>query len=417
MRTVIVVLLVLFAGFVRYSVASPVARPDDRQYGRPLTVLAIGDGGETGSTLRNNAGIMTDMFTGRHDGGKFQVLLFLGDNFYSTGLNLPATDVEGKVKSILGPFKEVFDGLGRTAVHSIPGNHDYYRRNAFEASLIFGLFNIAEGPVGISNRGNEREAAIEWWSYHCKFPAQITLPSGGSSPDSVQLIFYDSALPLRTDPKNWAPALDSLSRLLAASRDRRGIGWRIFVTHHPFRSVGEHAGYSIWNDERNTVEYLTNCDKDSNAVSWVTNWLDPQDLCAGRYRQYIDSLSRVIRAGGVRFQAALSGHEHSLQLLYAPDSAGHDPFPAVQIISGAGSKLARVKFPAPPCEFTAAQSAPDREGISLPGFVQLSFRENRMRITFFSATNGDPIDMGGGQKEFWVDRDGRLVDPGNIQER
>ncbi len=411
------VLIVLTAGFVRSSVASPAARPDDRLYGPPLTVLAIGDAGETGSALRGNAGIMTDMFTGRHDGGKFQALIFLGDNFYSTGLNVPATDVDGKVKSILGPFKDVFDGLGRTTVHAIPGNHDYYRRNAFETSLLFGLFNIAEGPVGISNRGNEREATIEWWSYHYQFPAQITLPAGGSSPDSVQFIFYDSALPLRTDPKNWRPALDSLARILAASRDHRGIGWRIFVSHHPFCSVGEHAGYSVWNDERNTVEYLTNCDKDSNAVAWVKNWLDPQDLCAGRYRQYIDSVRGVIRTGGVRFQAALSGHEHSLQLLSAPDRTGNDPFPAVQIVSGAGSKPARVKLPVPPFEFTAAQPAPEKEGISLPGFVQLSFRENRMRITFFNGTNGDVIDMGGGRNEFWVDRDGRLVDAGNRQER
>ncbi len=417
MRTLNAVLFVLFAGFVRHSVASPAAQPDDRLYGAPLTVLAIGDGGEAGSALRGNAGVMTDMFTGRHDGGKFQAVVFLGDNFYNTGLNLPATDVEGKVKSILGPFKEVFEGLGRTPVHAIPGDHDYYRRNAFESSLLFGLFNMAEGPVGISNRGNEREAAIEWWNYHYQFPAQMTLPAGGSSPDSVQFIFYDSALPLRTDPKTWRSALDSLARLLATSRDHRGIGWRILVTHHPFQSVGEHAGYSLWNDERNRVEYLTNCDKDSNAVAWIKNWLDPQDLCAERYRQYIDSLSRVIRAGGVGFQAALSGHDHSLQLLYAPNRTGKDPFPSVQIISGAGSNPTRVKFPVPPFEFTAAQSAPEKEGISLPGFVQISFRGNRMRITFFNATNGDPVDMGGGRKEFWVDRDGRLVDPGTIQER
>jgi len=411
MSRIPVLLIVLLSGSVRLSGARPSPRGDERVSAPSLTILAIGDAGETGSALRGNAGIMTDMFTGRHDGGKFQALLFLGDNFYNTGLNVPAPEVEGKVKSILGPFKDVFDGLGRVNVHAIPGNHDYYRRNALEASILFGLVSVAEAPVGISSRGNEREAAIEWWSYHYSLPAQVTLPIGGESRDSVQFIFFDSALPLRTDPKSWRPALDSLSRLLAASRERRGIVWRIFAAHHPFSSVGEHGGYSVWDDELNRVDYLPNCDRDSNAVAWIKNWLDPQDLCTERYKQYLDSVGTILRAGGVRIQAALSGHEHSLQLLYRPDRTGDDLSPAVQIISGAGSKPARVKFPAPPFEFTSAQSAPDKEGVSLPGFVQLSFRDNRMRIVFFNAKTGDPIDMGGGREEFWVDPEGRLIEP------
>ncbi len=53
---------------------------------------------------------------------------------------------------------------------------DYYARNALEKSLFFGLVNIAVGPMGISEKGNERERAIEWWTYYYKMPAEVLYP-------------------------------------------------------------------------------------------------------------------------------------------------------------------------------------------------------------------------------------------------
>ena len=47
---------------------------------RPLTVVAIGDAGESGRILKSNASYITDMYTGAHDGGKFDAMIFLGDN-------------------------------------------------------------------------------------------------------------------------------------------------------------------------------------------------------------------------------------------------------------------------------------------------------------------------------------------------
>ena len=76
--------------------------------------------------------------------------------------------------------------------------------------------------------------------------------------------------------------------------------------HHPIYSVGQHGGYTEWNDETNTIEYLTTCDKDSNAVGWLKNWFDPEDLCTEKYQQYLDSLRSVITASQVRIQLALS---------------------------------------------------------------------------------------------------------------
>jgi hypothetical protein len=157
------------------------------------------------------------------------------------------------------------------------------------------------------------------------------------------------------------------------------------------------------------VEYLTLCDKDSNAYAWFQNTIDPEDLCAEKYRQYVDSVSTVIDEAGVRIQLALSAHDHSLQLLNRPDEhAGASGVPGVQVVSGAGSKPMRVKFPSPPFEFTSAQTDPKKEGESYPGFVQLQFDRDRLRIKFFNAKAGDWLDMGGGNKTFWLEVNGSL---------
>ena len=376
----------------------------------PFSVVAIGDAGEANSELRANSTLLTNMYSGQHDGGSFDAMIFLGDNFYDTGLNIPADEVEDEVKQILGPYKITFEALGRQNIHALPGNHDYYARNAIEASILFGLISIAEAPVGLSGRGNARETAIEGWTYHDVMPGTATYPLFKGSPDSVQFVFLDSALPLRTDTTSWAPALDSLRRLLDASRAQRGIIWRILCMHHPIYSLGEHGGYSVWNDETNRVDYLTPCNKDSNAVGWVKNWFDPEDLCAEKYGRFMETLKSVIAASGVRIQVALTGHDHSLQLLSYPERdswcAG---CPKLHIVSGAGSRPTMVRFPSPPEEYTSAPSAPSKRGVSPPGFARLTFTRDRLRVVFFNAFSIAPLDMGGGRREFVISPDGSLL--------
>jgi hypothetical protein len=373
-------------------------------------VLALGDAGEAGSALRACGSYVTDMHTGRHDGGAFDAMIFLGDNFYNIGLNGPLKDVDGKVKDVLGRFRVPLADLGKANVHAIAGNHDYYARNLLETSLLFGLISIADGPIGLTDRGNQRAAALKEWTYYHRLPGEATYPLVPGSRDSAQFIFFDSALPLRTDPTTWHPALDSLAKLLAASRERSGVLWRILCVHHPIYTVGEHGGYSVWNDETNTVDYLTQCDKDSNAMGWVKNMLDPEDLCADKYRQYLDSLRAVVHASGVRLQLSLAGHDHSLQLLHYPDRDTEiNGWPDVHVVSGAASKPSLVKLPNPPREFTSAQTDPKDEGESVPGFVQLRFEGERLRIAFFNARSGDWLDMGGGTKEFWLNNAGNLI--------
>ena len=375
-----------------------------------FTVIAVGDAGETGSALRACGAYAVDMYTGRHDGGVFDAMIFLGDNFYNIGLNGPRGDADSKAKRVLDPFKEALRGLGKGNVHAIPGEHDYYARYLVENSYLFGLITEENMPAGLSDKGTLREAEIEDWTFHYRMPAQTTFAMGPGSPDSIQFIFFDSALPLRTPPSTWHPALDSLRKILIDSRNRTGIRWRIFCSHHPFFAVGEHAGYTVWDDETNTVEYLTRCDKDSNAGAWLENSLDPEDLCAEKYRNSLDSIRAVIHSAGVRLQVALAAHDHSLQLLnYPARGADEAEFPGVQIISGAGSNPTQVKLPSPPSEYTSAQTDPAKQGESCPGFVQLQFGRDKLRIRFFNAKTGDWQDMGGGRKEFWVDLNGTLL--------
>jgi hypothetical protein len=377
--------------------------------GDPFTFIAIGDAGENNGVLRGCGNYVTNMHIGQHDAGKFGAVLFLGDNFYPTGLNIPVADVEKKVQSILEPFKIPLEELGRSNIHAIPGDHDYYARHAIETSVFFGLVKIEEAPMGLTDRGNRRAAAVDAWSYHYGMPDQAVYPIAPGSSDSVQFIFFDSALPLRTPPSLWTPALDGLRRLLRADQSRPGLVWRIFCAHHPFVSVGEHAGYSVWDDEKNVVEHLTPCDKDSNALAWLKNSFDPEDLCTERYRAYCDSVKAVIRSGGVAVHLALGAHDHSLQLIATSPAVTGDPFPSVQVVSGGGSLPTRVKFPSPPTVYSSAQTKPSAEGESLPGFVQIRCEKEWLRIVFFNANSGDPIDMGGGKREFRVGRDGRLL--------
>jgi hypothetical protein len=383
------------------------ATSQSQDAGPHCTVVALGDGGDNNGTLRANAFYISEMVLGHHDAGKPDLLLFVGDNFIPIGLNIAAKDVESEVKGNLGAFKEVFEALGRGQVHAVPGEHDYYSRFAVENTALFGLFRSSEGPIGLNDRGNRREAEIPSWTYHFGLPSESTVALGEGSADSLQIIYFDSAILLRTDPSTWHPSLEALRALLAASAKRPGIIWRVFCAHHPWRSVGAHGGYSLWDDESETVTYLSNCDRDTNATGYVKNWLDPEDLCADRYRGYVDSVSTIIKQSGANVQIVLSAHDRSLQLL-APQPGLGSLYPAIQVITGAAALPEPVLHPLPPSRFTSASPDRFKRGMSLPGFVQLRFGRDKARVVFYSGKTSDPLDMGGGFTTFWITPDVKL---------
>jgi hypothetical protein len=370
-------------------------------------LVAVGDAGERTEILENNAAAMTEIF--RQE--RFQALLFLGDNFYPTGLNFaadknPQKEVSQKIKKVLGPWRELMRGLGRQNVHAVAGNHDYYKRLVIEKSFLFGLFSIAALPVGIANKGNQRADTLSSWAYHYGLPEQAFFQTGGQSRDSLQIIFFDSAILLRTQPQTWRPFLAQFQhRLVSANRPK--IKWRLLVMHHPLYSVGEHGGYGEWDPETRTVNYVNRCDPDSDAVGYFYNQVDPEDLCAVRYRAYRDSLLAAIQRSGVPVQMALSGHDHSLQLLYYPSSPPAGP--KIHLISGAGAKANPVKAPSPPNgEYTCPDNTPQGQGKSRSGFARLDFYEAHLRVRFFSGKSKKKIDMGSGKTEFLIKPDGTL---------
>jgi hypothetical protein len=385
--------------------------PDGESKAADFSLVAIGDAGEKNKILENNAATMTKQFRQN----RFEALLFLGDNFYLTGLNFnPDKDfrreVPKKINEVLRPFREVMAGLGRQNVHAVAGNHDYYKHLIVDRSFIFGLFSIEALPVGITNKGNQRADTIASWTYHYGLPQQAFYQTDRQSRDSLQIIFFDSAIFLRTPPHTWRPYLAQFQHLLAVTKNRPQIKWRLLAMHHPLYSVGDHGGYSEWDPEAQTVSYVNHCDPDSDAVAFLTNMVDPEDLCAERYRAYRDSTLAAIQRSGVRVQMALSGHDHALQFLYYPNAnASGENCPKIYLVSGAGARENPVKTPSPlQGEFTCPDNTPERQGKSQSGFARLDFADGHLRVRFFSGKNKKDIDMGG-RKEFLIKPDGTLA--------
>lgn len=407
-------IIALALGFYATAACSQKKTPAAENPAAGFSLVVIGDAGERNDILENNAKLLAEMF--RRE--RFQALLFLGDNFYHTGLNFnagkdPQKETPRKIREVLGPFREVLGGLGRSQVHAIAGNHDYYKELVVEKSFLFGLFAIEAMPVGITNKGNQRADTMGSWTYHYGLPEHAFFPirataGGEPAPDSVQVIFFDSAVLLRTPPPTWRPYLAALEQLLASTRERPGVKWRLLAAHHPLYSVGEHGGYSEWDPEERTVQYVNRCDPDSAAVSYFYNLVDPEDLCAARYRAYRDSTLRTIQRSGAPVQLALAGHDHSLQLLYYPDRhAGGAAGPKLFLVSGAGAKGSAVKAPGRG-EYTCPDNSRKREGKSRTGFARLDFQAERLRVRFFSGQDKKEIDMGAGRKEFLIKPDGTL---------
>lgn len=367
-----------------------------------FSFVAIGDTGEKGDILKHNAAVMRKMY--RED--KFEALIFLGDNFYPTGLNIPRKEVPKKVKSLLRPFHEVMTGLGRPHVHAIAGNHDYYAFLAVDFSLPLGIYSIQTGPYGISDLGNQRADTIRTWTYHRGLPRTVLY---GPDTNKIQMIFFDSARLLRTDSTRWQPALDSLYQVLVAYQQDEHINWRVLFAHNPFHSLGPHGGYRHWDEETNSVPYLNLCDRDSSALTSLLNQFDPEDTCAPRYQAYIRAVQSIIARSGLTVHAIVSGHEHVLQLAYK--NAGN---PGVHVISGAGAKANRVKASDPQRqEFTwwkkfDSDDELKKKGITKHGFVRFGLKGPHLELRFFDGETGEVLAADGDKKIFVINRAGEL---------
>ncbi len=355
-----------------------------------FSFVAIGDIGERGDILEDNANTLKRLLVE----DSFEVMVVLGDNFYPIGLNVPEHEVDEKISEVLSPLYEVMRPLGAENVHAIAGNHDYYAFLAVQKRLFFGLIDIATAPYGIDSRGNRREATrIPEWTYHYGLPQERLY---GPSDRRVQMIFFDSAILLRTKAEKWGAALKGLHELLLRRKQDANVKWRVLFTHHPFYSVGPHGGYSVWDDSVMAVRYLNPCSLDSNVVGYAINLLDQQDVCGLRYQAYIDSVQAVIQRSGVRVQLVVSGHEHNLQLLHYPDKDRDcAECPKLHIVSGAGANVNEVRSPVPGREWTWPINTDNAKGQSRYGFVRFDLKGETLRVRFFDGKSGELLQVEG----------------------
>ncbi len=357
------------------------------QNGTPFSFMTIGDAGAPGPTLTGCATSMRQAAARmRSEGNPLGMLLFLGDNFYPTGLNRKEEERVELIREVIGPHRELMGTLGRRNVHAVAGNHDYY------------CYDLAGIPFNTCFTGNEREGKIEEWTYHAGYPSSIRRALAEGSRDSVEFILFDSALPLALGPRVTRQGFDSLSRLLIRSAGAPGVKWRIMAAHHSPFTIGEHGGWRGWSADDKRVVYRGNCiDEGDDPFRYLQEFISHQDNCAPFYREYSDSIFAVIRRSGAKIQAFFAGHDHSLQLMNYPERTC-DICPGVFVISGAGSKRERVKSPTPPKEFSSPINNETEKGKSVGGFTICTFREGNLYITYHDATDGRALNMTGNDR-------------------
>jgi hypothetical protein len=214
---------------------------------------------------------------------------------------------------------------------------------------------------------------------------------------------------LGTDSTVWKPILQRLEKVLAASPN--DIKWRFLFAHHPFYTLGSHGGYDIWDEELGGIGYVNPCDK-QNALSFLLNDLDPQDICTEAYKTYSRLVRAAIQRSGKRVDGIISGHDHSLQLLYYPkkDSACFE-CPKIHVVSGAGSRTSHLKTTLEAEReylWPVQTDEEDGRGKSKYGFARFDFKADTLRIRFFDGKNGQTLKFGD-KEAFAVRPDMRMV--------
>src|SRR5262245_62560299 len=143
--------LILLAGAVAISL------PIECQ--ETIKLLLVGDGGAEGSQLKAVADAATRRYV-YGDTTSLDGVIYVGDNFYQTGLRVgkDGQPDQEQVDAILGPWRKLHAVLGKTKVHAVPGNHDYYKRKFPWLS-------------GFQTKGVEAsKTKLDQWTFHAYEP-------------------------------------------------------------------------------------------------------------------------------------------------------------------------------------------------------------------------------------------------------
>ncbi|MEO5891834.1 MAG: BamA/TamA family outer membrane protein [Ferruginibacter sp.] len=287
-------------------------------------VILIGDAGEM--SVEQKA-VIADAVQ-KNIPGK-TIAIFLGDNIYPKGMELPGNKNAQSSQDIL---RSQFQDLRKAGVpvYFVPGNHDWdksgpagyakmLRVNQFLREQNDSLLQIipkdaCPGPYELEVSDNLVIVAMdsEWWLY----------------PFSKRTEGTDCECKTKRD------VLGKLDDILLRNRNKTVL----FVTHHPFNTHGSHGGYYTLKDH---LFPLTNLNKNLYIPLPVIGSLypflrktfpTPEDLGNVLYKDMIKNVTDLLKLHPNVIHAA--GHEHDLQLIQGA---------VLELGSGAGSKHTPVK--------------------------------------------------------------------------
>ncbi len=301
-------------------------------------------------------------------GAEHTAVVFLGDNVYPAGLELPGEKGRAHGLRVLEAQIAV---LGDARGLFTLGNHDWAQGNHRRG------WDVANAQV----------------QYLSTRAPNISVHPGGTCPGPdvvdfgkrIRFVFVDLSAGLyqiETQDVRQAscpyhagenPILHRIVEIFAESKGREVI----LVNHAPMMTSGPHGGYFPW---REHVFPLRVFHRDLWIPLPIIGSIFPlarimgvtdTDLMSSKYRAAIDATKSIFRPGMPSLVAA--GHEHSLQIHVDPTSVMH-------AVSGSGS-VKKVDY--------VRTMNSDLMSLAAPGYMRFdSFVDDKSRLTVFAIDDG-----------------------------
>lgn len=321
---------ITFLFFILLTTLKNFAQPDSAN-ALPDTInqriFLIGDAGDMSSTshpvinwLKKNVDWNDERNT----------VIFLGDNVYPLGLPMKGAPDYPHLKAVLDDQISLVKGKKGKAFF-IPGNHDW------RDGKLGGWEQVVNEEDYINSLALKNVQA--WPVNGCPGPIQVELS------DKVVVVLIDTQWFLYVHDKPGlssncdAKTVDEFAVELGEIADSHPDQMLIIATHHPIYSYGPHGGiYTL----KEHIFPLTALSRNLYIPLPVIGSLYPlargvfgslQDAPHPLYRTMSSIIEDVIKKHP--YSVAVAGHDHGLQYIV------RDSMP--YIISGAGSKLTRIK--------------------------------------------------------------------------
>jgi hypothetical protein len=327
---------------VRYEPTTVSAPPSGTS---DAVLFLVGDAGEANAERDDVLAHLSEQIEGavRAAPDRPVLVAFLGDNVYDEGL--PTEPSPEDLEKLDGQVLELGDLPGVSGVF-LPGNHDW----ANGAS-------VADGRAAIARQSEWIERVRPGRDIRFLPDDGCPGPAGRELGAAAYIVFIDTEWLLRRLEQGCGTADAFYERLAAELRthaDRR----LLILAHHPLVSGGPHGG-NVAPLEMGPFVY------------WIARktGASAQDLSSGRYGDVVRRVQEAIARSGTRPLAYAGGHDHTLQVV----GMGGEGRPALQLVSGAGSKSERSRW------IEGMRYATDGFG-----YMRLDFGRDEVRLTVFA---------------------------------